>query len=347
MKDNLIMRSGPPIGVRERGPAAEVVRPILDTYLNGAVGITGCQSYGIARECCEYDVVIVTNEERSPTSVRMGYAYMDILFVSEKEVMKPTDPEVAVALASLQQVRDQTLVLSTSTSANRAVLAENAKRAAEFRLRSTLKDLGRVDESLSAGLAHDADFWLVTSAYDFASSWLLSTETPLSPSHLLDLLKSRSAERPEWFKAFSESAGLQNASRRACAQRLDGLSVIMDVMGSRRGAEDDEPASPSNRTEFEIMRQKADYLTEAIRHVDCFTYLGVEVARVLPQVPRHQGQELTDSAMTPVITALTEGQERVFSEGVMQSLGLSRTAEEVKKDATSIREAVSELAKTI
>lgn len=330
----------------EQGSVAEVMRPVLDTYLGSAVGITGCHSYGIARECCEYDVVIVTNEQRAPTSVRMGYSYMDIAFVSEKEIMKPTDPELSVALAWLQHVRDSTLVLSTSSSANKAVLQESARRAAENRLRSTLKALGRVDESLSKGMTRDADFWLLSAAYDFACSWLLSLETPPSPSHILEQLKGRSLGRSGWFRGFSNAAGLSRASRRECAQRLDGLSIIFDVMNARLSGDQEELGPTDVKTAFEIVRQKAGYLANAIRHVDSYAYLGYEVASSLPKVSRPQTHEATDADRTPVITSLTEGEDRLIAESVVRSLGLTRTEAQVVHDAVLIRDAVSELAKT-
>lgn len=330
----------------EQGRAAEVLRPVLDTYLSAAVGITGCHSYGISRACCEYDVVIVTNEQRAPASVKMGYSYMDISFLSEKEILKPTDPELAVSLAWLQHVRDSTLVLSTSSSANRAVLHENARRAAENRLRSALKAIGRVDESISKGLSRDADFWLLSAAYDFAYAWLLSAEVAPAPSHVLEQLKKQSMGRSGWFKAFLNAAGLSKASRRGSARRLEGLSIIFDVLGTRLMGEQEGQFQSSVRTEFEILRQKAAFLTESIRHVDCYAYLGFVVVGSLPRISGPLIHEPTDADRTPVVTALTEGEGRLIADSVVANLGLLRTDAEVIHDAVLMRDSVSELAKT-
>jgi hypothetical protein len=326
----------------------QVLRPILDTYLDASVAITGCQSYGIARTCCEYDVLVVNNERTPHLSVKAHSSYMDLYFMSEKEVLSPSDPEVAVSLAMVKPVRDNSLVFSTSSSAARAVLRMNQKRSAESRLATSLKALGRTDEAISKAATPDADFWLLAAGYEFALAWLYLMESTPAPSHLLDQLKENSKESPDNYEAFSLAAGLGKASRKGCADRIDGLSVIYDAINTLQSREPEDAGSVSTRTAFDILKAKADFLRDGIRHVDCYVYLGLELCRVLPVLSQIQSRtEAIEIEQSLLVGTLLKGDQKLLGERVIQGLGLSRDDKAIRAGAESLREAVSNLAKRI
>jgi hypothetical protein len=54
--------------------------------------------------------------------MRAGGIYFDIYFVSDKAMMNPSNYELAVAISTIVHLRDNTLVLSTSSSAATAML---------------------------------------------------------------------------------------------------------------------------------------------------------------------------------------------------------------------------------
>ena len=160
------------------------IQPILDTFLNHAVALTGCHTYGIARASCEYDILVVSEEEKPDSSMRVAERYCDISFMTREEVMNPATPELAVALASLVPLRDSSWTLSTAASANKAMLASNAERSAESSLSLALKDLGKADEALGKNSTVDADFWLTAAGYDFALASIYASELTPAPSHV-------------------------------------------------------------------------------------------------------------------------------------------------------------------
>ena len=172
-------------------PVAQLLRPILDTYRSSAVAVVGCHAQALERPSCELDLVVVAHEKRSTSTVRIGDVFLDLLFSSEREVLKPSNPEHSVSLAHARTIRDTSLILSTSLASNLALLAISARRSSSQRLTSALKSLSRAEEALSRDSAIDADYWLLSAAYDYAYSWLFSREVPPSPSHLLDQLKGR------------------------------------------------------------------------------------------------------------------------------------------------------------
>lgn len=331
-----------------KGIPTQLLRPILDTYLDAGVAITGCQSYGFSRPCCEYDVLVVSNEKRPETSVKSGVSYMDLFFMSEREVLSPSDPEVAASLAAVKPVRDNSLVFSTSSSAARAVLRVNQKKSAENRLAKSLKALGRTDEATSRQASADSDFWLLMAGYEFARAWLYLAEATPAPSHLLEQLRDTSKRNPGNYEAFSRAAGLEKASRRGCTDRIEALSVIYDAINTLESREPEDLGSTSTRTSFEILRTKADFLMDSIRHVDCYAYLGLELCRALPALSAIQSRtEGIDVDQSQIISTLSRGNQKLVSETLIQGLGLSRDDATIRAGTEGLRSVVSNLAKEI
>lgn len=332
----------------EAGVPIRMLRPVLDTYLKNAVGITGCLSYGIQRPSCEHDVLIVSNEPRTASSVKMGTSFLDIFFVSEKEVLRPSEPELAVAMASVYQVRDTSLIFSTGSSAAKAVLHENATKCAQNRLATSLKALGRAEEALSKGSAIDADFWLLSAAYDFGYSWLYSSDVAPAPSHILEQLRNRSKGEAAKFEVFSSSAGLERSSRRGCGDRLDSLSILNDAINASSVEDSEDVRGSSTKVEFEIVKQKSDYLVGSIRNVDSYAFLGLVLYSYLPKVSRlHSKAERVEVDPALLVSSLSVGDHKMLSDGVIRRLGLVRSEKTLRSGVTSLREEVADLAKKL
>lgn len=328
----------------ERGPVAQLLRPILDTYMDGAVALIGCHTLGIERESCEYDVAVVTNDSHPKNSVRVGGLYFDLFFMTEKEALKPSDPEVAVSMASAKTVRDNSLVISTGSAAALAVLSESAARCAGNRLAACVKAMGRADEALSKSAPQDADFWLLSAAYDFAFAWLYSLEVRPAPSHLLEQLRSHSKGSSRRYEAFSRAAGLERASRTECELRLDSVSVLFDVLDAPHA--EPEVAKPSStRVTYQIVKQKSDQLGRTIQHADCYSFLGYQVADTVQALSRFRASEGIGSEQSLLVSSLSKGQERLISETVVQGLGLRRQERTLREGLSALREQVSSLAK--
>lgn len=313
--------------------------------MDSAVGLTGCHALGIEREPCEHDVVIIGREPQPPTSIRAGDTYMDLYFLTEEQASSHVQPEVAVSLASVKPVKDTSLVLSAATSAARETLDEISKRCAEDRLTAAVKALGRADEALSKDELRDADFWLLSAGYDFAYAWLYSTAGTPAPSHVLAQLRERSRGKSRMYEAFSKAVGLEGASRASCTARLEALSVIFDL---REGPPPEADASgpPRLRLNYEILRRKSTFLVGEMQPVDCYSFLGFEVARNLPEILKsrptlEQGLELNDT----VVSSLSGGKDRLIGEGVMRSLGIQRKERAIKEGLVAVRDQISALSR--
>jgi hypothetical protein len=326
----------------------EILHPVLDTYLNSEVGVTGCHSYGLARECCEYDVIVVSAESRPKASVKFGNTYVDLIFMSEKEVLGPSDPEVAVSLSSVVPVRDNSLTFSTSSSTARAVLQENLKKCAETRLARSLKALVRADQALSKNDVADANFWLTAGGYEFGYAWLYSSGATPAPSHILWQLRNHVNRGSEGYVAFSKAVGLEVASRKECGERLEAIAIVQDAISASETTEPEGMDSVSARTSFEIVRSKAECLTREIMHVDCYAFLGLAMYTTVPRLSALQSKSAeADLEQAGLVASLLEGDKKLIGERVVDSLGLTRPATSIEKGIKALRDEISNLAKQI
>jgi len=317
------------------GPAAVALRPILDTYMNSAVAVIGCNSHGIGRYSCELDAVVVTDERRPPTSLRFGDLFVDLRFATEKEVLKPANPEHAMSMATAKPVRDASLVLSTSSAANFAVMAESARKASGTRLTSALKILGRAESALAKGALVDADFWLLAASYEFGYALLLSKETLPSPSHLLAQLREGSKGSPRGFEGMSMGAGLESAGRAGCGARLEGVTVLHDLL--REGSEEVTAESEWPKARTQIVAAKAEELVTNVELAECYSFLGQELVDGTTALLRLHPKQTLES--------LTEGKDRLLGERLVRQLGLARSRKAIESGHDALKQQVSLLAR--
>jgi len=330
----------------ESGSIAALLRPVLDTYRESAVAVVGCHSTGIARDSCELDVLLVSDERRGATSFRMGRVFCDLDFITEKETLSPADPEAGMSLAQSKVVRDSGLVLSTSVAANQAVMGELAVRATQARLAACLKALSRTDEALLRGEKRDANFWVLAASYEFARSWLYSLEVIPSPSHLLGQLKDHSRGSGRNFEAFVLGAGLEIASRKECADRLEGLSLLYDLLSSPRAGTNQRPTATD--VGYQIVKAKAADLADLKEHAESYSFLGGEVVRVVLAVSgsvRVEGQGRRHDQ--DVLSSLSDERKGLLSGRLVRELGLERPTSEVERSLAMLKERAAKLARKI
>lgn len=333
------------------GPATQLLRPILDTYRNSAFAIVGCHADGIGRPSCELDVVVVINEKRRNSTVRIGDVYLDLMFAPEREVLRPTNPEHSVSLARAKTVRDTTLVLSTSIASNLAILTSSARSSSNRRLAAALKSLSRASDALSKGSHLDADYWLLMASYDYAYSYIFSKETSPSPSHLLNQLKERSRGASRTFESFSKGAGLETASRANCQSRLDAVGVLYDVLSGDherrdrkgRGAGGDGATKQVWSTvRLSCVELKTKDLAERVEHAECYSYLGTEMLNALRELTTLEGGT-SRRVLGP--EALAAGKDRLLGERLLRDMGFARDRDAIKEGIGLLRAQVSGLAR--
>lgn len=323
--------------MKGKSPAASYLRPVLDTYMGSAVAVVGCASRGIERYSCELDVLVVTDDRRPPTSLRLGDSYADVAFIPEKEVLKPTSPERALAIATAKPVRDSALIFSTGSATSLATFSDSAKVACRTRLTSALKTVVRAEESLAKGSHVDADFWLLAASYEFAYALLLSRETIPSPSHLLSQLRSASKGAPKSFEGVSIGAGLEASTRAACGTRLDGLAVLHDLV--REGSTSPTSDSEWTPARLEILNAKARELVTRAELAECYSYLGQELVDDLIAVQRLHPKRSLGS--------LTTGENKLLGERLVRQIGLARSEKSIRAGLDVLRRQVVLLTKKL
>jgi hypothetical protein len=303
--------------------------------MDSAVAVVGCNSRDFSRYSCEYDVLVVTSEERPPTSLKIGDVFVDLTFVPEREVLKPLNPEHAMSLALAKPVRDTSLVLSTGLAANSAVLTESAIKASGIRLTSALKTLGRAEAALSREALIDADFWLLAASFEYGYARLLSTETLPSPSHFLSQLRESAKGSPESFEGVSIGAGLEAAGRAGCGARLDGVTVLHDLL--REGSKEATAQSEWPKVRTEILVAKAQELVAKAELAECYSYLGQELVDNMTDLLKIHPKR--------TLVSLTSGPDRLLGERLIRQLGLVRNGEAIRSGIEVVKQQVSLLAR--
>lgn len=283
---------------------------------------------------------MITNEKRPNSTVRIGKGFLDLFFVPEREVLRPSNPERAVSLAHAMTVRDTSLILSASLASNAALLSSLAQRSSSKKLASALASLGRAEDALARDLTVDSDYWLLSAAYDCAYSWLYSSEVSPSPSHLLDQLKKERRGTRGTFESFSKGACLENSSRGSCTSRLDGLAMLYDVLGGHEGAE--QASQVWSATRLECIREKAKELSLRVEHAECYSYLGIEMLNALRQLTTREGSA---SITSKGPTALSSEQNRLLSDRLLRDMGLVRERDLLKETIELVRAQVLKLAR--
>ena len=314
--------------------AAEVLRPVMDTYMDSALATIGCSSRDLARYSCEYDVLVVGSDKRPPTSLKIADEFVDIEFITEKEVLKPSNPEYAMSVAFAKPVKDASLVISTAMAACSATLSESATKASRTRLASALKAIGRAEVALAKKATVDADFWLLASSYEFAYASLLSLEILPSPSHLLAQLRSARVG-PKIFEGVTVGGGLEAAGRAGCGARLEGVAVLHDLLREGSASGPGSPQWPAVRTE--LLTAKANELVTRIELAECYSFLGQELVDALLDLQRRHPKA--------TVATLTSGSDRLLGERLVRQLGLARSEDAVRRGVEALKGQVSLLAK--
>lgn len=330
----------------------DTVRAILSalrTFPSNEVAIVGCHASGLARASCEYDLLVVERDPIPEKVVSVGGSYAKIMFRSERDVRQPA-PELSVAMASAVPLRDASLLLASAIADARTHFRFNCVTLMETHLASSLKGISRVDELLAAEEFREADFWLLSAAYEYAYSELLNSEVVPAPSHLLSQLKSLPGRRGDGFTSWADASGLELASRASCENRLEALSVIYDALRTSTSSAELLPQTGryKDADAFDVVRRKAEELVGSMESVACYSYLGRETVRsVLDLYALHSSRLEKEKEYISTIRDLTVGKDRLISEEVLRSLGLVRSREILRNATDELKSSVSALAKRI
>ncbi len=330
----------------ESSVIAKSILPLLKTFTSDGVGIIGCHSARIARESCEYDLLVLGGETLPFRTVKVGDVYLDVLFREAGDLGK-ADPEFLAALATVVPLRDTSLVLGGSRTTAKRGFQGNCRRAVGSKLTSALKSLGRAREALDRDAVQDADFWLLSAGYDFSFASAYSKGIVAAPSHILDQMKHL-PRSPSRFRDWSDAVGLTLASRTSCENRLEGLSIVYDFL--RSVEPDPEMLGVLSRyrsvDSIDLLKVKTSFLLRSIQSVDCFTFLGVEVVRSILDLTEYRSHELkTEPEPSKTIEFLTSGKDRLIAQDVISLLGLVRPRGLVGQAIDKLRDSVSVMAK--
>ena len=177
-----------------------------------------------------------------------------------------------------------------------------------------------------------ADFWILASTYEYAYASLLSREVLPSPSHLLYQLRGAKGA-PGGFEGVSIGGGLEAAGRAGCGARLEGLTVLHDLIREGGG----EGGSVSSPARTGAMAAKANELITRVELAECYSFLGQELVDAMLELLRRRPKA--------TLATLTSGDDRLLGERLVRQLGLAREERAVRTALEVLKGQVTLLAK--
>jgi hypothetical protein len=137
------------------------------------------------------------------------------------------------------------------------------------------------------------------------------------------------------------------SSRGKCASRLEGVSLLYDVLSTGRSDVDSEQTSPSNNS-FQVVKGKAEEMADLKEHTDSYSFLGLEVTRLLLFVERaHLPNGASGERSRWLVSSLSDEKQGLLSSRLMRDLGLVRSSDHVREALELLKERVAKLARGI
>ncbi|MEM3128415.1 MAG: hypothetical protein QW769_05345 [Nitrososphaerales archaeon] len=235
------------------------MKTIMSKYEKFSVALAGCRTTDYALECCEYDLIILSDENIQEL------IYIDDVYVEIHSLHTKASPSsIAPLIQNMRIVNDPTLALSA------------LKHDADIAMQKSMAVYARskiVDALFYANKAREvadenpqlSSLWLKCAGYCYLEGVVASNGSKPMPTHMLAQLRSiGESGDSEGITIASASLGLERANRSSlsrCAQAAIGLDT--HVIGSHSG---------------KIISRKIQFLLQAGLYSDCYLYVG-HVAR--------------------------------------------------------------------
>lgn len=216
----------------------------------------GCRNDEKSFDCCEYDITVFDDKNENDSIIDFDNETVRIHHGSLKE----TKPDVLIQYSNMQIIWDEKWEL-------RIFLSQiSAKREKFFNAysKSCLVDAAVCVTKTKDCIKNSDPFassWLKCAAYYIADAIVLANHKRLSPSHMLEHIRSFEKNKiNEKFSKVNESIGIE----RATPSQL--IRMSKSTMGFSDMVEDNGHSK--------IIQKKHDYFVKNSLMSDCYFYLG-------------------------------------------------------------------------
>jgi hypothetical protein len=276
----------------------KIVEAVLSKYGKYPIALTGCRTTDQALECCEYDFVIIT-EEQSNDFLKVNDDYAEIHTMSAK--LNPVD--IALKLRNMQIINDPAWILS---SLKQQVDTTIEKAYAWYSRNKTVDALFYSNRSMEA--AKDStlisSLWLKCAAYYYLEAVIASSGAVPMPTHMLAQLRMIGDKIvADGITLASNCLGLERANRSSVSRCIEGCIGLNDNI--------------KHDYTTQLVRKKAIFLYDSAMYADCYFYLGYIARDVIIGIAANQKMLKDYTMMTSIAMDLATDQtltQRLSSE---------------------------------
>ena len=247
------------------------IPPVISTYLHEVLKapalLVGCRAIGlgISKPCCEFDIIVLSNENHPHKVTKLGSHWMELLHIPlQSKVRKVILDNVEEII--LNDTDDLMLSSIKNTDVNRKRRTTSKSAIARKLLISCLMRHTEI-EGMSQKSPIISSMLLKISAYEIMQSMVYFSGLPGSPLHQMDLI--RKTLEPNRFESESislalEIIGVERASSSVLRRSIPSYSRLA-----------------AQRYDRPLIEAKINFLYESGMTVDCYYYIGKMCSEIL------------------------------------------------------------------
>lgn len=250
----------------------KVPQKIIDAVLAKTgkypVALTGCRTTDLALECCEYDFVIITDDQYKDL-LQVGGDYAELHTMPQKS----SQFEMALNLHNMQIINDSSWILSSlkqgSESIAGALLWYSRNKAVDALLYAN-RSMETTDDSAAM-----SSLWLKCAAYCYLEAAISRSGAIPMPVHMLAQLRTiEDRTVTEGISLASNCLGLERANKSSLSRCVEATIGLNDKI--------------KHDYTTKLVSKKAKFMYDATMYADCYFYVGYVARNAVMNISANQ-----------------------------------------------------------
>jgi len=247
----------------------KIIDIVLSKYGKYPIALTGCKTTDHALKCCEYDFIIIA-EEQTNELLQVNDDYAEIHAMSSK--LNPF--RIALNLHNMQIINDPSWIMSSlKQQADEAI----AKALSWYSRNKTVDALFYANRSMEAmkDSVLMSSLWLKFAAYYYIEAAIARSGARPMPTHMLAQLRLiENTAITEDIALASTCLGLERANKSSVSRCMEGCIGLNDNI--------------KHDYTTQIVIKKAQFLYDSAMYTDCYFYLGYIARDAINKIASNQ-----------------------------------------------------------
>ena len=271
----------------------KMIDDVVSKYEKYPIALTGCRATDHALQCCEYDFVIIT-EEQGNELLHVNDDFVEIHKMSS--TLNPLG--IALNLYKMQIINDPSLTLSSLKQQTDETIPKAFSWYSRNKTIDALFYANRSAQAAKDGVSMSS-LWLKCAAYYYLEAALAHCGVKPMPTHMLAQLRNiENNTVTEGISLASRCLGLERANKSSVSRCMEGTIGLNDKI------KHDHTTA--------IVTRKAKFLYDSAMYTDCYLYLGYIARDAVTNIALNQKALKDYSLMISIAMDLTSDQSFVL-----------------------------------